>query len=249
MPQPHHRLVAQIQLFFSNKPIVRLDWSTVILQLCLRATKPQELSTQLAGHILQSSRYRSLLTVQHIPVPEGQEAPQESVKQTHRLLLTMQHTIITWKPRINTRMSEAHHAACMLILRSSAHEVEAMACLEQKMSKYTQEKEAVANIMFFVPATWSRKTIMQARVRRERWRVAIIQDPLDLKSSEDARWFARGLRLRLTTCPRVEDIQHAKAEHEQGQHDMAPKIPAGTREHSCEMLRPISIKKLLCVLF
>jgi len=57
------------------------------------------------------------------------------------------------------------------------------------MSKYTLEKEAVANIMFFVPATWSRK-------------------------SEDARWFARGLRLRLTTCPRVEDIQHAKAEHE-----------------------------------
>jgi len=34
------------------------------------------------------------------------------------------------------------------------------------MSKYTLEKEAVANIMFFVPATWSRKTIMQARLRR-----------------------------------------------------------------------------------
>jgi len=42
------------------------------------------------------------------------------------------------------------------------------------MSKYTLEKEAVANIMFFVPATWFRKTIMQARVRRERRRVAII---------------------------------------------------------------------------
>ena len=68
--------------------------------------------------------------MQHIPVPEGQEAPQESVKQTHRLLLTMQHTIITWKPRINKRMSEAHHAARMLVLRSSAHEVEVMACLE-----------------------------------------------------------------------------------------------------------------------
>jgi hypothetical protein len=41
------------------------------------------------------------------------------------------------------------------------------------MSKYTLEKEAVANIMFLVPATWSRKTIMQARVRTERRRVAI----------------------------------------------------------------------------
>jgi hypothetical protein len=72
-----------------------------------------------------------LLIVQHIPLPGGQEAPQELVKQTHRLLLPMQHTTsITWKPRINTRMSEAHHAVRMLVLHSSADEAEAIARLE-----------------------------------------------------------------------------------------------------------------------